>query len=202
MTELAEPEAFVVYRPGAISVEAPIDSKRSDERLRAIVTEHFDFVWRSLRRLGIPVADTDDAVQEVLLTFSRKLGSVETGRERAFLFAVALRVASTSRRSRARRPESLELDVLELESDDLGPEELVELAHARPLLDDLLNELTLEQRAVFVLHELEELEVGAIASLLDVPRGTVSWRLAEARRAFARAAERLKAKHAFEERRR
>ncbi|HEX6764769.1 MAG TPA: sigma factor, partial [Polyangiaceae bacterium] len=142
--ELAEPEAFVVYRAGPVSVEEPSDSKTSEGRLRALVTEHFDFVWRSLRRLGVPAADADDSAQEVFLTVSRKLASVEQGRERAFLFAVALRVASTSRRSRSRRPEALELDALEVQAEGLDPEELVELARARPLLDELLNELAFD----------------------------------------------------------
>jgi len=189
-----------MYGAVASHVDASDESRRSEERLRSALNEHFDFVWRSLRRLGVAAADADDAAQEVFFTFSKKYERVETGRERAFLFAVALRVASTNRRSRARRPETLELDMNDLETEELGPEELVELARARPLLDELLNELSLEQRAVFVLYELEELEVGAIATLLDVPRGTVSWRLAEARRHFALAAERLRSKHTFAER--
>ena len=195
--------AWLVYRAGSIFVTAtkPKDERR-DERVRSLVREHFDFVWRSLRRLGVPLGDTDDAAQEVFLTLSRKLEGVEDGRARAFLFAVALRVASTNRRSRSRRPETLTLEELDVETEALDPEELVELTHARPLLEGLLNELTLEQRAVFVLYELEELEVGAIAELLGVPRGTVSWRLSAARDAFARAAERLKVRQAFEEQRR
>ena len=38
---------------------------------RAIYDEHFAFVWRSLRRLGIAAADISDAVQEVFLVVHR-----------------------------------------------------------------------------------------------------------------------------------
>jgi RNA polymerase sigma-70 factor (ECF subfamily) len=184
------------YRTSGESVDtAPSKTKPAEARLRALLDAEYDFVWRSLRRLGVPEADTDDAAQEVFLTLSRRLGDVEAGCERAFLFGVALRVASTRRRSRDRRPETSLDAVEEPLSEALGPEALAELSSARPLLDEALAALSMEQRAVFVLYELEELEVGAIAELLGVPRGTVSFRLSTARKAFERAAARVRAVH-------
>jgi RNA polymerase sigma-70 factor (ECF subfamily) len=32
----------------------------ADARLKGMVSTHFDFVWRSLRRLGVPATDVDD----------------------------------------------------------------------------------------------------------------------------------------------
>ena len=49
--------------------------------------------------------------------------------------------------------------------------------------------LSLEQRAVFVLYELEELSVPDIAELLGVPVGTAASRLRRARAAFSAASE-------------
>ncbi|HKQ71472.1 MAG TPA: sigma factor, partial [Polyangiaceae bacterium] len=43
------------------------------EQLAGLFAEHADFVWRSLRRLGVPHADADDAVQEVFLVVHRRL---------------------------------------------------------------------------------------------------------------------------------
>ena len=44
-----------------------------ESRLTAIVEAHFEVLWRLLRRLGVPEADVDDAVQEVIWVLARKL---------------------------------------------------------------------------------------------------------------------------------
>src|SRR5262245_56918505 len=75
----------------------------TDGRLRGLVAAHFDFIWRSLRRLGVPSTDVDDCTQQVFWVAARKLSLIHEGSERAFLFSTALRVASDARRSRMRR---------------------------------------------------------------------------------------------------
>jgi RNA polymerase sigma-70 factor (ECF subfamily) len=166
------------------------------------VTEHFDFVWRSLRRLGVARADADDAAQEVFLVLTRRLNDLEQDRERAFLFATSLRVASTRRRSARRKPEATLDEFEELPAMGLDPEELAELSNARALLQDILNEMDLEFRSVFVLAELEELSAPEIADLLDIPLGTVSSRLRAARETFRGAVRRLAQQEVFKGRRR
>jgi hypothetical protein len=57
---------------------------RGDERrLRAIVEKHFDFIWRSLRRLGVPVDSVDDAAQRVFWVAAKNLAQISVERERA-----------------------------------------------------------------------------------------------------------------------
>src|SRR4051812_8575322 len=79
-------------------------SVRSAQRLRAIVDEHYEFLWRSLRRLGVPEAGVEDSAQQVLLVLSQRIDGVALGAEKSFLFATALRVAADARKklSRAR----------------------------------------------------------------------------------------------------
>jgi len=48
--------------------------------------------------------------------------------------------------------------------------------------------MTAETRAAFVLHELEEMTLADIATLLGLPQGTVASRLRRARRLFFEAA--------------
>src|SRR5207244_34209 len=57
-------------------------------RASAIVTQHVDAVWRTLRRLGVRPSELDDGVQQVFLVLSRRLEQVEPGRERAYLLGV------------------------------------------------------------------------------------------------------------------
>lgn len=165
------------------------------------MVSQFDFVWRSLLRLGLLEPDADDAAQEVFVIVSRKLSRIVLGCERQFLFATALRVASTRRRSlRRRREEPLTaLDEHELEPRELGPEYLTELSRGRRILQNILDGMDLEQRAPFILFELEELTVSQIASTLGIPVGTVNSRLRTAREHFQVALRRLHARAAFTE---
>jgi RNA polymerase sigma-70 factor (ECF subfamily) len=161
-----------------------VDAKADPARLRAIVTEHFDFVWRSLVRLGVPERDADDALQQVFIVASRKLGAIEPGRERGFLFGTALRLAARARRTHQRRREVLD----GLQRDELDPapwpDDRVDTARAHLAAQAMLDRMPLELRAVFVLFELEEMTMAEIAKMLELPPGTVASRLRRAREHF------------------
>jgi len=152
--------------------------------LRQLVTEHLDFVWRSLRRFGVPTADVDDAAQQVFLIANNKLDKIQRGSERSFLVGVATRVASHARRAYHRR-EAAELR-LSANPREAGPdpEELTQRLEARELLDRVLDCMPPDLRSVFVLFELEELSIDQVANLLAIPRGTVATRLRRAREVF------------------
>ena len=146
----------------------------------------FDFIWRSLRRLGVPNDDLPDAVQEVFLVVHRKLASFE-GRAKVttWLFKIALRVARDRRRRAHVRNELSGCDAIDVAVD---PREdatcLLERRDDLALFDAALEGLDLDQRAVFTLFELEGLSGPAIAELLEIPLGTTYSRLRLGRSAF------------------
>lgn len=152
--------------------------------LRQLVAEHLDFVWRSLRRFGVPPGDVDDAAQQVFLIANEKSGKIRRGSERSFLVGVALRVASHARRAFERRTAVEQRFSAHPAPPNPDPEELAQRREARDLLDRVLDGLPEDMRVVFVLFELEELSIEQIASLLNVPRGTVASRLRRAREVF------------------
>ena len=156
----------------------------NESRLRQVVSDHFEVLWRFLRRLGIADGDTDDAAQEVVLVLARKLDHVAVGAERSFVLSTAFRVASGFRRAARRRREVDDGELSDFESPELGPEALAEKQRLRVVLQRVLNELPLELRAVFVLYELEELTMAEIAATLELPPGTVASRLRRAREQF------------------
>jgi RNA polymerase sigma-70 factor (ECF subfamily) len=160
-------------------------------RVRALVADNFGFVWRSLLRLGVRRADAEDALQQVFIVAARKVGSIEPGRDRAFLFGTALRIASRARRTQRRRREVLDAEPAERLDPGPSAEDLYERARARAELYAILDGMPLELRAVFVLFELEQATTADIAALLDLPRGTVASRLRRAREHFEAAARRL-----------
>lgn len=158
--------------------------------------QHYDVVWRSLRRFGVAPDEVDDAAQEVFIVAARRLEDIELGKERSFLFSTAMRVASDARRARARRhatasdgPDAL----AEVSDPHPTADELTDQLRARELLDQVLDTMSDDQRAVFVLFELEGLTMSAIADDLQLPSGTVASRLRRAREHYQRQVERLRA---------
>ena len=66
---------------------------------KEVYDEHFRFVWRSLRRLGVRESDVPDAVQDVFLVVHRRLAEFE-GRSKVttWLFGICFRVARDRRK--------------------------------------------------------------------------------------------------------
>jgi RNA polymerase sigma-70 factor (ECF subfamily) len=164
------------------------------DRLSTMFHHHYDFVWRSVRRLGVAPDAVDDAAQEVFVVASRKLDAIEAGKEKAFLFGTAVRVASDTRRAVQRRRQAPASEVVEPVDAGPAPDELVDQKRARELLDELVEQLPEDTRPIFVLFELEGLTMAEIASCLELPAGTVASRLRRARELFAAYVARLEAR--------
>lgn len=167
---------------------------------QAIYDEHFRFVWRSLRRLGVREADVADAVQDVFLVVHRKLAEFE-GRSKVttWLFGICLRVARDRRRLAHVRhdvPDEGAIDARVDERADVAAE--AERRQGLELLEAILDEMPLEQRAVFTLFELEQMNGDTIADLLEIPVGTVHSRLRLAREAFRQSLARRQARERFQ----
>ena len=170
-----------------------------ETRVRSLVDQHFSFVWRYLRGLGVPSAEVDDAAQQVFMVASGKIDAIQQGAERSFLVGTARGVAANARRADVRRRE-LRGDVpLDAYADDRPDAE----AHAGTreelaILDRFLASLTDDLREIFVLFELEGLTMAAIAEALSLPPGTVASRLRRAREEFQEMAKRFQAARANE----
>src|SRR5258706_322677 len=133
----------------------PAEALVGAPRLRSLIDVHFDFVWRTLRRLGVPASDLDDAAQQVFVVVNRKLAAIDVERERPFIFQTALRVASDARRTLRRRREVIDPALLDRVDGAPGPDDVVNRKQARVLLDAVLEDMPLDLRAVFILFEIE-----------------------------------------------
>ncbi len=160
----------------------------------AIYREHFAFVWRNLRRLGVAESHVEDAAQEVWVVVHRRLREFE-GRSsmRTWLFGIAMRTASDHRRWRRRKdPRDRSDEVDAVPSAAPSPEALTERAQQARVLDALLDELPEERRVVFMLAELEQMSSPEIALAVGAPLNTVYSRLRVARVEFEAAAQRYR----------
>jgi len=153
--------------------------------LVALYRAHFQFVWRSARRLGVPEAALDDVVQDVFLVVARRLAEFRgEASARTWLFAIALRVVREHRRStfrHLRRAQALADSQPQTSSDPIARSD------ARRTLQRALDRLDDDRRSVYVLAELEGLTAQEIAEGLRVNINTVYSRLRSARAQLERA---------------
>jgi len=161
-----------------------------------IYREHFDFVWRNVRRLGVPEASADDAVQDVFVVVHRRLAEFE-GRSsiRTWLFGILARVARDHRRTQARQ--TIKTVAMAAEA---GPEpaptpaDLAVRREAAQILEELLGQIDDEKREIFVLVELEQMSVADVADALSLNVNTTHARLRAARQQFEAAVARFRAR--------
>jgi RNA polymerase sigma-70 factor (ECF subfamily) len=145
------------------------------------------FIWRSLRGLGVADANVDDAVQEVFLVVHRRLPEYEPRAHiRSWLFGIAMRVAKDHRRSARRKPTVPLGDEPILVAQD-SPFEQVARHQALAFVEQFLDTLNDEQRALFVLTELEQMRIPEAAEALGENVNTVYSRQRAIRKLFAEA---------------
>ncbi|MCU0676603.1 MAG: sigma-70 family RNA polymerase sigma factor [Myxococcota bacterium] len=160
--------------------------------LTAIYEEHYEYVWRTLLRLG--VRDAEDAAQNVFLVAHRKLSTFDPTRPiRPWLFGIAFNVARETRRKASERYEraigsngdSIGDVIGDLHSSDASRLEAAQLVHVA------LAEVEESRRAVFVLYELDQEPMKEVADALGIPLNTAYSSLRRARQEFCDAVERL-----------
>jgi len=162
--------------------------------LRALFHAYHASVWRLLRRFGVHPSRLDDAAQEVFCVAARRLADIQPGKEQSFLYGVALRIASNvARRQRVALPLAEPEALSRLRDERPSPEARLEQRQARELLDGILERMPPELLRVFVLFELEGLQVRDIAEIEAIPLGTASSRLRRAREEFSAIARRVRA---------
>lgn len=191
----ATPPPIPVRARGSVPPPAAPAVSTAPLELTAVYDEHFAFVWRSLRRLGVPDRLLDDAAQDVFIVVHRRLGEFE-GRStlKSWLFGIARRVAHDHRRRISRKERTEELPEMLPDPRAGTPEVEAARAQAVKVLHELLAGLDDDKREVFVLAELEQMTVPEIADAIGANVNTVYSRLRAARAAFEAAVQRHRAR--------
>jgi RNA polymerase sigma-70 factor, ECF subfamily len=187
---------------GAPSTESELierAAKGDGEAFGALVQPHLALFHNGIQRILGNAADTQDALQDALISIHRDLPRFE-GRSRfsSWGYKICLNSALMTRRSRVRildmeRPEPLPLGPFDArghhQETGHAPEwqveaqahDLVERQEMRECLTRALDELPDSHRIVFVLKDLEDWETEDIARHLQIEPGTVRQRLHRAR---------------------
>jgi len=165
-----------------------MDDKR--RRFEAEVLPHLDAAYRFARWLSPTPDDADDAVQEAILRAFRAFDALRGSDVKAWLLTIVRNCHSTAVMQRERRasvplPEDDDArDAGALIATAVDPESASIRRDEQRTLDRLMTGLSAEHREVLVLREIEDMDYREIATVTNVPIGTVMSRLARARSAL------------------
>lgn len=172
----------------AQSVEASVEAELFDEIRRGELgwqkrafEEYYGLVHGLvLKSLG-PHSDVEDLVSDVFVRFFESAGRVRSASGlRSYLVSVAMNAVRHEVRRNKRRALYQSLfgakDEVERRAAADNPEAKAALIH----LSRILNELSANDRAAFVLHNLEAMPLTEIAQVLDISHSTAKRRVKRA----------------------
>jgi RNA polymerase sigma factor (sigma-70 family) len=162
----------------------PKPDARTVERFRTLLLPHLDAAYGYARWLTRNPTDAQDVAQESLLKALRYFHSFHGEMARPWLLRI---VRNTWIDFKARnQSEQISMDVLEeCAAEGQNPERSALAGDRRRQVAAALAALPTELREVLVLREIEELSYRHIATVLDLPIGTVMSRIARARQRLA-----------------
>jgi RNA polymerase sigma-70 factor (ECF subfamily) len=163
-----------------------------DAEFARVFESEFDYVWNSLRRLGVREADLDDQVHELFLRVHRRWDRRDPARPvRPWLLAFAARVAADYRKLAYCRHE---IPGLSPHASDPAPlaDAAAYQAELRAIVLDALQRLPWDRRALFIAVEIDGQSGPEVADSLGIPLNTAYSRLRVARTEFASALRELR----------
>lgn len=149
----------------------------------SVVTMHKDRVHSYAMTILRNPAEAQDAAQEALIRLWEHRTSVPLDGARPWLLRTTHNLCIDHIRRRKVRSEIGEGDDYVAARPDVtpGPQQLAESSDLRRSIDDAIDQLSPEDRAVIVMREVQQLPYDEIATALELPLGTLKARLHRAR---------------------
>jgi RNA polymerase sigma factor (sigma-70 family) len=168
----------------------PVDSAKPP--FETLVLPEMDAAYSFARWMTGNPTDAQDVVQDAMVRMLRYIDTYRGGNARAWVLRIVRNTALTWLQTN-RRPGHVSLDedadrssgvdaLLVSHGNDGGDPAAIELRRSEiEALHRAIRDLPLEQREVVLLRDVEGLSYREIATILEVPPGTVMSRLARAR---------------------
>ena len=158
-------------------------AERSEDAFAELVRRHGTVVFGVCRRVTGHAQDAEDAFQAAFMVLARRAGQIAKPELLGnWLYGVAYRTALEARNSRRRVKEQHPVSAI---PEPAAAEQLDDTAELRSVIDEELAKLPEKYRSAVVLCDLEGLCRKEAAGRLRVPEGTLSSRLAHARKVLA-----------------
>ncbi|MFC0397206.1 RNA polymerase sigma factor [Paraburkholderia rhizosphaerae] len=184
-------------------IETDSDAAQRSARFQQMALPHLDAAFNLARWLCGNPNDAEDIVQDAYIRAFRYFDMFHGDNARPWLLTIVRRTWYTEWQKREMSRHSVEFDenlddaTFEGWSEpNADPETLMIRDQDARLVHAALEQLPAEYREVMVLRELEELSYREIATIADLPVGTVMSRLARGRRRLAESLASLQARAA------
>ncbi len=165
-------------------VEGPRPDAATVERFRAIVLPHLDAAYGFARYLTRDPVQAQDLAQEAVLRALRYFHAFRGEEARPWLMRIVRNTWSDFRARKGVNDQPLDV-VEDRAAEGPDPEESALASDRRRHVAAALAALPADTREILVLREIEDLSYKQIASVLDLPVGTIMSRLARAREKLA-----------------
>jgi RNA polymerase sigma-70 factor (ECF subfamily) len=166
-------------------------ARRDASAMRLVIQRNNQRLLRTAWRILKNRADAEDAVQRAYLKAFAAIGSFAG---RSSLSTWLIRIVTNDALAAARAMQRRRLLLEESSTSDLyreklmrgsmspSPDQTVARTQIRQSLQDAIDRLPVSFRTVFVLRQIEDLNVGEVAETLGIPAATVKTRHLRARR--------------------
>ncbi|CAN5330960.1 sigma-70 family RNA polymerase sigma factor [soil metagenome] len=181
------PRLVIGGRARAVDAAAPDDARR----FREVILPHLDAAYTLARYLAADATAAEDIVQEAFLNAFRAFGGYQGGSAKAWLFAIVRncwrdRASAEIGRSRvlvdhAALTEGQAAALDNYPDDGESPEAAMLRQQEAENVHTVIAAIPEPFREALVLREMEHMSYREIATVTDVPIGTVMSRLARAR---------------------
>jgi RNA polymerase sigma-70 factor (ECF subfamily) len=168
------------------------DARRGDlDAFNRLVLAYQDLLYNQAYRVMGELEAAEDATQDAFITAYRKLDTYRGGSFRAWLLRIVTNVCYDELRRRKRRP-TTPLEPLDQEDEEIEsprwltdpaetPEQRTERAELAQALQQCIDGLPVEFRAVVALVDIQGLDYTEAAQAMGHPVGTIKSRLARGR---------------------
>jgi RNA polymerase sigma-70 factor, ECF subfamily len=183
VTQRSDPPArFLNVETMAFTIERGAGASDADraERLAQLFDRHHVRLYRFALRMASRDDEAGDLLQDAFVRAAQNIDRVPAGDDEAMSWLVRVVVNLARDRHRRRVVRDAFRHLLRAEHHDPRP-----ALDAAAAVRTALASLPPRQRAVIVLHHLDEQPVAAVAAMLRISQVTVRWHLAAARKRMA-----------------
>ena len=180
----------MAFRRPSGRVPDPLHQNGSETEFARAALAHLDSLYGTALRLTRRAPDAEDLVQDTYLKAFRSAHQFEAGTNlKAWLFTILHNTFRNIRRRDGRNPVDVDSDAVERAVSDTpgtqSPEQILTRATLDADLQGALDALPDAFRQAVWLRDVEELSYAEMATVLDVPIGTVMSRISRGRRALS-----------------
>src|SRR5437762_405681 len=166
-----------------IEIDQPLQLQNQRDRCEALVSEHYDRLYRWFLWLTNSADDAADLTHDTFAALWQSLDRFDDSRPfKAWLYGIGRNL--WRKHCAGRLPRGIDAPASGSEEPDPGPGPVQTLLSKETgrMLEEAVTQLSPEYREAIVLRFWEDLDYGEIGEALDISEGLARWRVHQARK--------------------